>query len=62
LQEPVQKLVEDRALNSSDPEAREAAAHSLETMPDTDSQRFLAEVAALQRQLRARFQTTQEEG
>ena len=53
---PVEKLVTEQALNSSDPEVRETAADTQATMVDAAQQKFLSEVAAMQRELRAQYQ------
>jgi len=53
---PVEKLVGEQALNSSDPIVREIAVDTQNSLANAASERFLREVAALQRELRSRHQ------
>lgn len=54
--EPVEKIIEDRALNSSDPIIQEAAVVDRDSLVDAKSKRFLEQVAELQLALRVRYQ------
>ncbi len=54
--EPVEKIIEDRALNSSDPIIQEAAVVDLDSLVDAKNKRFLEQVAELQLALRVRYQ------